>query len=155
MSIKGKKTNKKNKAKSNTSSFNYTKFSKKLFTILCFVAVLAVPTYAYMQNVKAEYDLSVVGNGIPTVVQIHDPGCRLCNRLKSNLGDVKGEFNERIQFKTANIKKKSGRDFAAKYKVPHVTLLFFNKAGDRVDTMQGVSSSVDIKDSLDSLAGLK
>lgn len=131
--------------------FNYKKTFKRLFIALCFFTVIAIPVYAYMQNSKVEHDLSVVGNGTPAVVQIHDPGCRLCNRLKSNLGDVKGEFKDKIQFKTANILKKKGRDFAAKYQVPHVTLLFFDKKGKRVDTLQGVSSSEDIKSSLDKL----
>ena len=130
---------------------DYNSF-KTLFTALCFLAVIAVPVYAYMQNSKVEHDLSVVGNGTATVVQIHDPGCRLCNRLKSNLGEVKGDFKEEIQFKTANILKQAGKDFAKKYQVPHVTLLFFNKKGDRVDTMQGVSSAEDIRSSLERLA---
>ncbi|MEH6457507.1 MAG: thioredoxin domain-containing protein, partial [Cocleimonas sp.] len=117
-----------------------------------FFSVIAVPVYAYMQNSKVEHDLSVIGNGTATVVQVHDPGCRLCNRLKSNLGEVKGEFKDKIQFKTANILKPKGRVFASKHNVPHVTLLFFDKKGQRVNTMEGVSSSDDIKSSLQRLS---
>ena len=154
MSLKGKKSNKVEAKQSNkpTQSFNYTKAIKKVFVTLCFLSVIAVPVYAYMQNSKVEHDLSVVGNGTPTVVQVHDPGCRLCNRLKSNLGKVKGDFKDKIQFKTANILKQKGKDFASKYNVPHVTLLFFDKKGERVDTMQGVSSSKDIQSSLQRLS---
>lgn len=150
---KGKKKNTttvRNKTKS-PKPFNYKKTFTRLFTALCFLAVIAVPVYAYMQNSKVEHDLSVVGNGTATVVQIHDPGCRLCNQLKSNLGDVKDEYTDKVQFKTANILKQKGKNFAAKYQVPHVTLLFFDKKGTRVDTLQGVSSSADIKSSLDRL----
>ena len=150
MSLKGKnKTSVRNKA---TKTYNYSKTLKRIFITLCFLSIIVVPVYAYIQNSKVEYDLSVVGNGKPTVVQIHDPGCRLCNRLKSNLGEVKGEFKDKIQFKTANILKPKGRVFASKHNVPHVTLLFFDKKGQRVNTMEGVSSSDDIKSSLQSLS---
>lgn len=157
MSLKGKKPNKNNSSIKNKTAktFNYSKAFKRLFITLCFFSIIAVPVYAYMQNSKVEHDLSVVGNGTATVVQIHDPGCRLCNQLKSNLGDVKGEFKEKIQFKTANILKQKGKKFASKYNVPNVTLLFFDKQGKRVNTMQGVSSSADIQSSLQSLAKLR
>ena len=153
MSLKGKnKTSVRNKA---TKTYNYSKTLKRIFITLCFLSIIVVPVYAYIQNSKVEYDLSVVGNGKPTVVQIHDPGCRLCNRLKSNLGEVKGEFKDNIQFKTANILKPKGRVFASKHNVPHVTLLFFDKKGQRVNTMEGVSSSDDIKSSLQNLSTLR
>lgn len=153
MSLKGKKSNKNKTAKKkSTNTFNFAHVLKKALVVFCFLGVIAVPVYAYMQNSKAEHDLSVVGNGLPTVVQVHDPGCRLCNQLKSNLGKVKGEFEGKIQFKTANILKQKGRDFAKKYKVPHVTLLFFDKKGERVNTIQGVTSSDVIKTNLQSLS---
>ena len=153
MSLKGKnKTSVRNKT---TKTYNYSKTLKRIFITLCFLSIIVVPVYAYIQNSKVEYDLSVVGNGKPTVVQIHDPGCRLCNQLKSNLSEVKDEFKEKIQFKTANIVKREGRRFASKYNVPHVTLLFFDKKGQRVNTIQGVSSSVDIKSSLQNLSNLR
>lgn len=154
MSVKGKKpTKKKSKNKTHSSaSFDFSKMFRKIFVTLCFLSVIAVPVYAYMQNSKVEHDLSVVGNGLPTVVQIHDPGCRLCNRLKSNLAKVKGDYRDKIQFKTANILKQKGKDFAAKHNVPHVTLLFFDKKGEHVNTMQGVSSSVDIEANLQQLS---
>ncbi len=152
MSLKGKKTNKNKTGKSNKStSVNVAQLFKNVLIAFCFLGVIAVPVYAYMQNSKVEHDLSVIGNGTPTVVQIHDPGCRLCNRLKNNLGKVKGDYLDRVQFKTANILKNKGKSFAKKYDVPHVTLLFFDKQGKRVDTMRGVSSSDQIKRSLDSL----
>ena len=153
MSIKGRKSNKnKTKIKAKPQKpFNYSKLIKNLVITLCFLGVIAVPVYAYMQKSIVEHDLSVVGNGTPTVVQIHDPGCQLCNRLKKNLAKVKGEFKDKIQFKTANILKKKGKIFASKHNTAKITLLFFDKKGQRVDTIQGVTSSEDIKTSLESL----
>ena len=152
MSLKGKKSNKNKIVKNKKStSINFSQIFKKALIALCFLGIIAVPVYAYMQNSKVEHDLSVIGNGTATVVQIHDPGCRLCNRLKSNLAKVKGDYMDKVQFKTANILKQKGKNFAKKHDVPHVTLLFFNKQGQRVETMQGVSSSDEIKRNLDSL----
>jgi len=153
MSLKGKNSNKKKAVKTTKAkSFNVFQALKKALVVFCFLGIIAVPVYAYMQNAKVEHDLSVIGNGLATVVQVHDPGCRLCNRLKSNLTKVKGEFEEKIQFKTANILKQKGRDFAKKYDVPHVTLVFFNKKGKRVDSIQGVTSSDQIKMRLQQLS---
>ncbi|MGS2717796.1 thioredoxin family protein [Eionea flava] len=100
---------------------------------------------------KVQYDLSVVGNGTPTVVQVHDQNCRLCRQLKSNLDSVKTGFKDKIQFKTANILSKKGANFAQQYQVPHVTLLFFDKQGRRTNTLQGVSSKEDIRVALEQL----
>jgi len=151
MSKKGIKPKAKKTTNKAVKTTNQSKTLKNLLVTLCVFAILAVPVYAFMQKSKIEHDLSVVGNGTPTVVQVHDQGCRLCQRLKSNLGDVKGDFKDKIQFKTADINKKSGRDFARKYNVPHVTLLFFNKEGTRVNSTQGVISSAEIKTNLENL----
>ena len=103
---------------------------------------------------KEEQDLSVIGNGKPTVVQIHDPGCQLCNRLKHNLDAVKGGFIDTIQFKTAMIVKSERRKLAHQHQVQHVTLLFFDKRDRRVHTLQGVSSQAEIRNGLADLDNL-
>jgi len=148
-----KSTKIKNKSPKSKSpkQWNYIKILKRSLIALCFLGVIAVPVIAYVQKSEIEHDLSVLGNGTPTVVQIHDPNCPMCQQLKSNLGKVKGEFKDDIQFKTANIKTKKGRRFATKYNVPHVTLLFFDKQGKRVNTLQGVSTPDAIKSGLNSL----
>lgn len=148
MSKKGRKPNKtavKNKA---PKSLNYPKILKRVFITLCLLGAIVVLLNVYFKQSKVEHDLSVIGNGKPTLVQIHDPGCRLCQRLQSNVDKVKGEFKDVIQFKIANIAKQKGKRFASKHNVPHVTLLFFDKQGERVNTMQGVSSADEIKSNL-------
>ena len=123
---------------------------KSVFYIV--LVVLIVGTFLiYSHNNKINYDLSVIGNGTATVVQIHDHNCGLCRQLKSNLDAVKSEFTEDIQFKTANILAKKGADFAQQHQIAHVTLLFFNKKGQRVNTLQGVSSKDEIRMALERL----
>lgn len=141
-----KNTNLKKKA------FNWKKLTKRASILLCFIAIIAIPLYFSSNQSRIEHDLSVIGNGrTPTVVQIHDPNCQLCNQLKRNVAAVKGEFKDKIEFKTANIKTNKGGRFAQRYGVPHVTLLFFDRKGKRVNTLQGVSSEKDIQQALTSL----
>lgn len=103
------------------------------------------------QQAKVEHDLSAIGNGKVTVVQVHDPGCQQCQRLKRVVGNVKGDFGDDVQFRTANIKTEKGRQFAQRYNVPHVTLVFFDKHGKHANTLQGVSSSQDVSTAIKAL----
>jgi thioredoxin-related protein len=130
---------------------NYSKLIKNLLITCCFLAVIAVPIVFYSENLRAEHDLSVIGNGIPTIVQIHDPGCQLCQQLKRNVDSLKGDYKDKVNFKTANIKTTKGRRFAQQYGVPHVTLLFFNEKGLHINTLEGVTSSQRIKNAVDRL----
>jgi thioredoxin-like negative regulator of GroEL len=132
--------------------FNWKKWVKKVTIFTAFIILIVGSFFIYTDSKRAEYDLSVIGNGTATLVQIHDHNCRLCRQLKSNLDSVKSEFKEKIQFKTANILSNKGAAFASKHQVPHVTLLFFDKRGKRINMLQGVSSKEDIRKALQSLA---
>jgi hypothetical protein len=147
--------NKKKKIKKNNQLKNRTINWKVLFKKSAFYTVLLtliVSTFLiYNNNNKIDYDLSVIGNGTATVVQTHDHNCQLCRQLKSNLDSVKADFKKDIQFKTANILAKKGADFARQHQVAHVTLLFFNKQGQRINTLQGVSSKDEIRNALEQL----
>lgn len=112
------------------------------------LAILGFAIHFYSRHQQAEYDLSVIGNGTLTVVQVHDPNCQLCQRLKRNLDSVKGEFAEDIQFRTTNIASAEGQRFASRYGVPHVTLLFFNKQGRHVHTIEGVTPAEQLREVL-------
>ena len=48
------------------------------------VGVAGVGVHRHDVKKRALHDLSVLGNGSPAIVQIHDPGCRLCRRLMAN-----------------------------------------------------------------------
>ncbi len=101
-------------------------------------AVAVVGLTAYKRNYEVTHDLSVIGNGTPTVVQVHDPGCSLCRSLRDNVNTVKGEFHDRIQFRIADIQTGDGRALARRHNVPHVTLLLFDGEGELVTVLRGV-----------------
>lgn len=145
----GKKRQSKKKAIK--KPFNWKKNSKWLVIA---TTLLVVSGYLFVSGEtqsRIEHDLSVIGNGKPTVVQIHDPGCQLCRRLQGNVNQVKPDFKEKVQFKTANIKTAKGAEFAKKYNVPHVTLLLFNRNGRHVNTIRGVQSKEVITEAVTAL----
>ena len=90
----------------------------------------------------AEQDLSRLGNGIPTVVQIHDPQCPRCRALQREAREAVSEFEDgTIQFLVANIRQPEGRQLAAAHGVGHVTLLLFDGRGRRRGVLVGENSS--------------
>ena len=152
-SKKSKASNQHSREKSpRKKKMNWRRFIERSLFATAFLAMVGVAMAAYHSNKQIEYDLSVIGNGTPTVVQIHDPSCQLCRRLNSNLNSVKGDFKPDIQFKTANLASEQGRRFAQQHKVEHVTLMFFNKRGQRVNTIQGVTPADDIRVALNTFS---
>lgn len=86
----------------------------------------------------AEHDLSRVGNGQPAVVQIHDPQCPRCRSLQQEARQALEELDDPdVQYLIANIKSSSGREFAAKHRVSHITLVLFDGQGRRRAVLHG------------------
>ena len=89
-----------------------------------------------------ENDLTRIGNGIPAVVQIHDPECPRCRALQAEARDAMSNFNENeLQYLVANIRLDKGRQLANKHRVPHVTLLLFDGKGNRRAILSGPNKS--------------
>ena len=91
-----------------------------------------------VQATIAEHDLSRIGNGIPTIVQIHDPQCSQCIQLQKNTRSALEGFPDNdLQFLVANIKDARGRRLATEHSVGHVTLILFDADGKRRDILRG------------------
>jgi len=89
-----------------------------------------------------EGDLSKVGNGISTIVQIHDPQCPTCQTLQREVRAALDQFEDgELQYLVANIRQDKGQRFASKYGVPHVTLLLFDGAGEHRNTLSGPNTA--------------
>jgi len=109
------------------------------------VGVAGVAIHRYDVQNRDLDDLSVLGQGSPVIVQIHDPGCALCRRLMSNTRKALGGRDD-VLYRVANIKSSEGARFQKKYDVPNVTLLLFNEKGRHVDTVQGVTPVNELKE---------
>ena len=89
-----------------------------------------------------EGDLTRIGQGKPAIVQIHDPQCSLCRTLQNQTRDVLSGFDgDQFEYLVANVKSQKGSSLAAKYSVPHVTLLLFDGSGKMVQTVRGPTST--------------
>ncbi|MCH9672199.1 MAG: thioredoxin family protein [Gammaproteobacteria bacterium] len=123
--------------------------------LLILVGVSGAGLAAYKRNHDVAHDLSAIGNGIPTVVQVHDPGCSKCQQLKSNVSAAASVVGDKIQFRIAQIRTDRGRSFAYKHKVPHVTLVFFDASGEKLRTIEGITAVDTLKREFRRLAGMK
>jgi len=93
---------------------------------------------------KTAHDLSVIGNGTPVVVQIHDTSCPICRRLKSAMNAALGDQTD-IQYRIADISKSDGRAIQQRFDVPNVSLLFFDGEGEHQYTHTGLVTPEEIE----------
>ena len=104
-------------------------------------AVLLAGGYFGVSSLQAsicEADLSKLQNGQPTIVQIHDPSCPVCNALQRETRKAIGNMTgNKPQFLVANIKTLEGSSFAADHGVPNITLLLFDAKGEMIQVLRG------------------
>ena len=112
------------------------------------VAVGGVGWY-FVEDVRAtvsEGDLSRIGNGIPSVVQIHDPQCPTCQALQREAREAMAKFDEgELQYLVANIRSAKGSGLANAHGVGHVTLLLFDAEGKRRGVLVGSNTSENLE----------
>lgn len=88
----------------------------------------------------AEQDLDVVGSGVPTIVQIHDPTCPVCLALQKETRAAFDMIDDgQLEYRVASIASNVGSDFAAKHASSHATLLFFDGNGTITQRVQAPS----------------
>jgi hypothetical protein len=108
------------------------------------LGVVGIGGWFVAQDVSAtmaEHDLTRLGNGIPSIVQVHDPSCPTCTALqKEARAAMKGFDDGELQFLVANLLNAEGSRLAADNGVGKVTLLFFDGKGKRREIMRGPNS---------------
>ncbi|WP_421984323.1 hypothetical protein [Roseibium sp.] len=111
--------------------------------------------YVFAQNfasMRHEHDLTRVGNGRPTVVQIHDPQCSLCRSLQADTRKALDMFEDgELDYVVANIRTAKGKTFQNRYGVPHVTLLLFDSKGDLQEVLQGQRGAYELRNHFQAL----
>ncbi|WP_341368671.1 hypothetical protein [Yoonia sp. BS5-3] len=112
-------------------------------------AVLGVAGFLTASTVMAtisEHDLSRVGQGVPMVVQVHDPQCPSCRDLQRETRTALEAFDEsELQYVIASLTSTTGAAFAAQYAAPRITLLLFDGAGNLQETINGVHPYTDLQ----------
>ena len=111
--------------------------------------VLGGATFLGARSVRAkmaEFDLSRVGQGVPTVVQVHDPQCPTCTALqRQTRRALRGFEEDQLIYLVADIKTQQGQVFAGQFGVPHVTLLLFDGKGKLVETLRGMRQADELE----------
>jgi hypothetical protein len=91
-----------------------------------------------VQATICEADLTKIGQGLPAVVQIHDPNCMMCLTLqKQTRAVLEGYDAEKFEYLVANKFTEEGAALANRYGVSHVTLLLFDSAGEMHQIVRG------------------
>ena len=108
------------------------------FVLLAGVVGSGLAAFKYNYNIS--HDLSVIGKGVPTIVQIHDPNCSLCNQLRRNADAAAEKFGDRMLFRIADISTEQWRRLQRQHDVPHMTLLLFDGEGYLRNVLRGVKS---------------
>ncbi|MEM9198201.1 MAG: hypothetical protein AAGD12_10145 [Pseudomonadota bacterium] len=94
-----------------------------------------------------EHDLSRIGKGTPSIVQIHDPQCALCRELQTETRAALEDMSDaQVTYVVANIRTSEGRALAARHGVSHVTLLLMDGNGRVQRVIQGVQSRAVLRD---------
>ncbi len=89
-----------------------------------------------------EHDLDRIGQGVPMVVQVHDPQCNVCVMLQNQTRKAMRAFDEdELQYVIADLTKPEGRALAIEHSVGKTTLLLFDGKGTRRSTLPGVRDS--------------
>lgn len=136
-------TKPKNKRKAAQATKDTTKASRRSFMsyapyIIGGILIVGAVGYTSVRSDLAEQDVSVIGNGTPTIVQVHDTACAPCIALQretraalSDIGD--GDINYRV----ANLKTQAGLDFATEHGASFTTLLLFDSKGEITRRIRG------------------
>ncbi|MEM6594293.1 MAG: hypothetical protein AAF672_05840 [Pseudomonadota bacterium] len=112
-------------------------------------ALLLGGGYFGVRSVEAaicEADLTKIGKGTPSIVQIHDPSCPICNALQREARKaIKSMEGDTPDYFVANMKTLEGSNFAADYGVPHVTILLFDGKGEMKQVLQGSRTRAELQ----------
>ena len=105
------------------------------------LSVIGAALAAFKKSYDIEHDLSVIGQGVPTVVQVHDPGCQLCQRLRKNANEAMRGLDDQLLYRVADVTTRAGHAIQRRHQVPHVTLLLFDGDGELRNVLNGVRDS--------------
>lgn len=89
----------------------------------------------------AEQDLSIIGQGTPVIVQIHDPACQPCTDLQRETRAALREFEDTdLGYRVAYITNEGGLAFATEHGASYATLIFFDGDGAETRRIRGATN---------------
>ena len=114
--------------------------------------VIGIAGYVTATRVQAsicELDLSKIGDGVPSVVQVHDPQCNLCATLQRQTRRALRPYDDDDHhFLIANLSTLEGQTFARLHGAGQVTLVLFDEQGQRVGVIRGPLDDAALADAI-------
>lgn len=98
--------------------------------------------FGTVQAAVAERDLTRIGQGTPTIVQVHDTQCSTCIALQQQVRIALDDFDDdALDYRVADLRSDDGSAFAARFGAGHSTLLFFDAQGALSGRLVGPNDS--------------
>lgn len=93
-----------------------------------------------------EHDLTQIGQGKPSVVQVHDPKCPTCTALQRQTRRAMKQFGEcDLLYLVADITQPEGQIFAQRHGVGNVTLVLLDGQGQAVQVLAGMRQRAELE----------
>lgn len=136
-------TKPKNKRKAAQAAKGTSKSSRRSFLayapyIIGGVLIVGAFGFFTIRSDLAEQDLSVIGNGTPTIVQVNQPDCPSCIALQRETRAALSNLDDSdINYRVANLGTRAGLDFATQHAASFTTLLLFDGKGEITRRIRG------------------
>lgn len=120
---------------------------KKLLSVLSVFLLIILAAWGLLRMLPPGFstDLDQVGAGEAAVVLIHDHNYVESVELMEALDGVRRQHPEAMHYLVADLNTPRGARFADLYQVSAVTLIFFDRHGNRVSTLTGRRGSEEIE----------
>lgn len=92
---------------------------------------------------------TVLGEGMPVMVDFWAPWCGPCRRVSPIVEELAGEYEGKIKICKCNVDEND--EVPMKYSIRNIPTLLFFKGGQLVDRLVGAVPKQDIVDKLNSL----
>jgi hypothetical protein len=112
---------------------------KKLFTVTLVLVLIVVAAWGLIRLLPQGFstDLTLVGAGERVVVLVHDHNFVESVELMEALDGVRQRHPDAMHYLVADLNTPRGARFADLYDVDAVTLILFDRYGNRVATLRG------------------
>lgn len=100
-----------------------------LITLAIIAALLALAATLLPRGFSD--DVARIGQGRPAVVLVHDKESVLSFELMTLLGNVRGDYEDRVEFLAVDTATERGQDFMRRQRVDEGALVLFAADGDR------------------------
>lgn len=94
----------------------------------------------------AEHDLSRIGQGVPAIVQVHDPSCTMCTALqRQTRRALRCDYAQSPIYLVADLRTDDGIQFSASTGARRVTLVLLDGGGEVQDILVGLRPRDELK----------